>query len=147
MIDLLPSDEPNVLLTTSDKETLSSWGPQTENNKLPEPLVQQGNQDTHTLTVKHHTLGKGNGTALDRHKMTPLCHQFSLLGTPDLLQQMVLHMSSTTMANHDHCCQPHKKSTDLYTSQQLRLRLHRNVSGENGNLCYVFAPVFMVFTR
>ena len=25
------------------------------------------------------------------------------------------------------------------------LCLHRNVSGENGNLCYVFAPVFMVF--
>ena len=58
MIDLLPSDEPNVLLTTSDKGTLSSWEPQTENNKPQEPLVQRGNQDTHTPTVKHHTLGK-----------------------------------------------------------------------------------------
>ena len=35
----------------------------------------------------------------------------------------------------------------MITNGELRLRLHGNISGENGNLCYVFVTVFIVFTR
>ena len=38
-------------------------------------------------------------------------------------------------------------SVSLPPFSYLRLCLHGKVSGENGHLCYIFAPVFMVFTQ